>query len=195
MTETTGFCTATPKGGIRLGWAGIKATGTEIRIGQDNEVLIRGHNVFGGYWNMPDKTLEALDEEGWLHTGDVAYKGDNGLYFIVDRKKDMIISGGFNVYPKEVEDAICENPNVASSAVIGIPDPKWGEMVVAYVQLKNGCQLSEETVINEVRHAKGAVATPKRVEFVQALPLTALGKVDKKALREKHWAAHARAVN
>ena len=72
------------------------------------------------------------------------------------------------------EDAICENPNVASSAVIGIPDPKWGEMVVAYVQLKNGCQLSEETVINEVRHAKGAVATPKRVEFVQALPLTAL---------------------
>ena len=166
----------------------------EVTDGERGEICVRGPLVMSGYLNKPEETAAAFAGE-WLHTGDVAYKADNGFYYIVDRKKDMIISGGFNVYPKEVEDVICENPNVASAAVIGIPDPKWGEMVVAYVQLKNGCQLSEETVINEVRHAKGAVATPKRVEFVQALPLTALGKVDKKALREKHWAPNARAVN
>lgn len=166
----------------------------EVADGERGEICVRGPLVMSGYLNKPEETAAAFAGE-WLHTGDVAYKGENGLYYIVDRKKDMIISGGFNVYPKEVEDAISANPNVASCAVIGVPDAKWGEMVVAYVQLKDGCKLSEETVINEVRHAKGAIATPKRVVFVQALPLTALGKVDKKALREKHWAPHARAVN
>ncbi len=120
MTETTGFCTATPKGGIRLGWAGIKATGTEIRIGQDNEVLIRGHNVFGGYWNMPDKTSEALDEEGWLHTGDCGEIDADGYLAIKDRIKDILItSGGKNITPSHIESLLKFSPYITDAVVIG----------------------------------------------------------------------------
>ncbi|MEJ8845616.1 AMP-binding protein [Variovorax rhizosphaerae] len=168
--------------------------GVEVPDGQRGEVCVRGPLVMSGYFNRPEETAAALAGD-WLHTGDVAYKDADGLYYIVDRKKDLIISGGFNVYPKEVEDAICVNPAVAAAAVIGIPDAKWGELVMAYVQLKEGCVLSEEQITAEVRLAKGAVATPKRVELVSALPLTALGKIDKKALRARHWASDARAVN
>ena len=143
---------------------------------------------------------------GWLHTGDIAYKDADGLYYIVDRKKDVIISGGFNVYPKEVEDAICTHPAVAAAAVIGVPHDKWGEMVMAYVQRKPDAAaadagagpsdaLNEEAVMALVREAKGVVATPKQVAFVDALPLTSLGKIDKKALRALHWAEGERAVN
>jgi fatty-acyl-CoA synthase len=168
--------------------------GEEVADGERGEVCVRGPLVMSGYLNKPAETAAALAGD-WLHTGDIAYKSADGLYYIVDRKKDLIISGGFNVFPKEVEDTICANPGVAAAAVIGVPDPKWGEMVVAYVQLKDGCELSAEAISHEVRQAKGAVATPKRVEFVSALPLTGLGKIDKKALRARHWAPDARAVN
>jgi fatty-acyl-CoA synthase len=107
----------------------------------------------------------------------------------------MIITGGFNVYPKEIEDVICLNPAVAAAAVIGVPDAKWGEMVVAYIQLKQGCTLSGEAIISEVRLAKGPVSAPKRIEFLNELPLTSLGKIDKKNLRARHWTNLARAVN
>jgi len=146
-----------------------------------------------GYLNRPDETAAAF-AGGWLHTGDIAYKDADGLYYIVDRKKDMVISGGFNVYPKEVEDVIAAHPAVAAAAVIGVPDPKWGEAVMAYVQLRPGATLEPEAVSALVREAKGAVAAPKRVAFVPALPLTALGKVDKKALRATHWTDGGRAV-
>jgi fatty-acyl-CoA synthase len=169
-------------------------TGVEVPDGQPGEVCVRGPLVMSGYLDKPEETAAALAGD-WLHTGDVAYKDGDGLFYIVDRKKDLIISGGFNVYPKEVEDAICANPAVAAAAVIGVPDAKWGEMVMAYVQLKEGCLLSEEQITSEVRRAKGAVATPKRVELVASLPLTALGKIDKKALRSRHWATDARSVN
>jgi fatty-acyl-CoA synthase len=124
----------------------------------------------------------------------VACKGADGLYYIVDRMKDVIISGGFNVYPKEIEDALCAQPGVAAAAVIGIPDEKWGELVMAYVQAKPGTQPSADALVAAVREAKGAVAAPKRVDFIDALPQTALGKIDKKALRARHWAAAGRAV-
>jgi long-chain acyl-CoA synthetase len=120
MTETTGFCTATPKGAIRLGWAGVKAPGTELRIGQDNEVLVRGPNVFGGYWNMPDKTHESLDEEGWLHTGDCGEINAEGYLAIRDRIKDILItSGGKNITPSHIESLLKFSPYITDAVVIG----------------------------------------------------------------------------
>jgi long-chain acyl-CoA synthetase len=120
MTETTGFCTATPKGGIRLGWAGVKAPGTEIRIGKDNEVLVRGPNVFGGYWNLPDKTRESLDDEGWLHTGDCGEINAEGYLAIRDRIKDILItSGGKNITPSHIESLLKFSPYITDAVVIG----------------------------------------------------------------------------
>ncbi len=166
----------------------------EVADGERGEICVRGPLLMSGYLNREAETAAAL-AGGWLHTGDIAYKGEDGLYYIVDRKKDLIISGGFNVYPKEVEDVICSHTAVAAAAVIGVPDEKWGEMVMAYVQLKRDGVAVEEEIAALVRAAKGAVAAPKRVEFLPALPLTALGKIDKKALRARHWAAGERAVN
>jgi long-chain acyl-CoA synthetase len=120
MTETTGFCTATPKGAIRLGWAGIKAPGTELRIGKDDEVLVRGPNVFGGYWNMPDKTRETLDDEGWLHTGDCGEINAEGYLAIRDRIKDILItSGGKNITPSHIESLLKFSPYITDAVVIG----------------------------------------------------------------------------
>ena len=120
MTETTGFCTATPKGAIRLGWAGVKAPGTELRIGKDNEVLVRGPNVFGGYWNMPDKTRECLDDEGWLHTGDCGEINAEGYLAIRDRIKDILItSGGKNITPSHIESLLKFSPYITDAVVIG----------------------------------------------------------------------------
>jgi fatty-acyl-CoA synthase len=167
--------------------------GQEVPQGERGEICVRGPLLMSGYWQREAETADAL-AGGWLHTGDIAYRGDDGLYYIVDRKKDLIISGGFNVYPKEVEDVLCTHPAVATAAVIGVPDDKWGELVLACVQLKPGAEVDAEALMALVRAAKGAVATPKRVEFLPALPLTALGKIDKKALRAHHWPAGDRAV-
>lgn len=172
----------------------LDAEGNEVADGERGEICVRGPLVMSGYLNRDEETATALAGD-WLHTGDVAYKGPDGLYYIVDRKKDLIISGGFNVYPKEVEDALCTHPGVASAAVIGIPDDKWGELVMAYVQPRPGAELLEQDLLSLVRQSKGPVATPKRIELVPALPLTALGKIDKKALRSRHWVADGRAVH
>ena len=172
----------------------LDESGVEVEEGQRGEICVRGPLLMSGYLNNETETVAAL-AGGWLHTGDIAFKGEDGLYYIVDRKKDLIISGGFNVYPKEVEDAICSHASVASAAVIGIPDARWGEAVIAYVQLKEGAAATGEEISALVRQAKGAVAAPKRVEFVKSLPLTALGKIDKKALRSRHWQASGREVN
>lgn len=120
MTETTGFCTATPQGGLRLGWAGTKAPGTEIRIGAESEVLVRGPNVFGGYWKMPEKTMEALDADGWLHTGDCGEINAEGYLAIRDRIKDILItSGGKNVTPSHIESLLKFSPYITDAVVIG----------------------------------------------------------------------------
>jgi len=154
-----------------------------VAEGEPGEICVRGPIVMDGYLNRPEETSAAF-EGGWLHTGDIAVRDELGFLRIVDRKKDMIVSGGFNVFPREVEDALSTHPAVAQVGVIGVPDPKWGEAVKAYIVLRPNMQASEAELIALVRERKGPVQAPKTVEFLPSLPLTAVGKVDKKALRQ-----------
>jgi fatty-acyl-CoA synthase len=167
--------------------------GAEVKEGEVGEIAVRAAHVMEEYWKRPEQTSETL-KEGWLRTGDIARADERGCLYIVDRKKDMIVSGGFNVFPREVEDALTSHPAVAMAAVIGVPDPKWGEAVTALVVAKPGMSPSAEELIQLVKQQKGSIQAPKRVEFVDALPLTGVGKVDKKALRAKYWAGQQRMV-
>jgi len=167
--------------------------GREVPVGEIGEICVRGPLVMQGYWNKPEETARAL-RHGWLYTGDMARRDADGFIYIVDRSKDMIISGGFNVFPREVEDVLTRHPAVAAAAVIGVPDAKWGEAVKAVVVLKPGSSAHPEELIALVREHKGPVQAPKSVDFVDALPVTGLGKLDKKALRAKYWAGQARGV-
>ena len=166
----------------------------EVPDGEVGEICVRGPLLMSGYWKQPEQTKAAF-AGGWLHTGDLAWRDPDGYFYIVDRKKDMIIAGGFNVYPKEVEDVLSTHPAVSAAAVIGVPDPRWGEAVKAVVRLKPGHHVEAAELIERVRAAKGAVCAPKSVDFVETLPLTALGKVDKKALRTRYWSDATRGVN
>jgi fatty-acyl-CoA synthase len=154
----------------------------EVPDGTPGEICVRGPLVMAGYLNKPEETAAAFEGD-WLHTGDVAIRSADGFLRIVDRKKDMIITGGFNVYAREVEDVIVEQPGVRQAAVIGVADPKWGETVKAVVVLEPGASVSAEDIIAAVRSRKGAVQAPKSVEFVDTIPVTPIGKPDKKALR------------
>lgn len=183
--------------GLPIGTSQVKLLdddGHEVPTGEVGEICVRGPLVMQGYWNKPEETARAL-RHGWLYTGDLARRDADGFIYIVDRSKDMIISGGFNVFPREVEDVLTADPAVASAAVIGVPDPKWGEAVKALVVLKPGAQVSAEALIARVRDAKGAVQTPKSIEFVDALPVTGLGKLDKKAIRARYWDGQQRSVH
>ncbi|MBU4609935.1 AMP-binding protein [Achromobacter sp. GG226] len=160
--------------------------GREVAPGEAGEICVRGPLVMSGYWRRPAETDAAL-RDGWLHTGDVAPQDADGLFYIVDRKKDLIITGGFNVYPKEVEDVLAAHPAVAAAAVVGLPDDRWGEAVTAIVVLRPGHTVQAQELQTRVRAAKGVTATPKAVHVVDALPMTALGKIDKKALRARDW--------
>jgi len=159
--------------------------GCEVADGEPGEICVRGPLLMSGYLNKPEETALAFAGD-WLHTGDVAIRSPDGFLRIVDRKKDMIVTGGFNVFAREVEDVLTEFPGVRQAAVIGVPDPKWGEAVKAVVVLEPSAQVSAEQLIARVRERKGAVQAPKTVEFVDALPLSALGKPDKKALRLRY---------
>jgi fatty-acyl-CoA synthase len=165
----------------------------EVPPGEVGEICLRGPMVMEGYWKRPEETAAAL-RGGWLHTGDLAREDSDGFLYIVDRLKDMIVSGGFNVYPREVEDALTAHPSVAAAAVIGVPDAHWGEAVKAVVVLKNGSGTSAEELIAHVRERKGPVCAPKSVDFVAELPLTAVGKADKKRLRAQYWPQAGRQV-
>ena len=157
-------------------------------------IRVRGPLVMVGYWNKPEETAQAM-RHGWLYTGDLARADADGFLYIVDRSKDMIISGGFNVYPREIEDVLTQHPAVAAAGVIGVPDEKWGEAVKALVVLRRGTSVSAEELIALVRQAKGPVQAPKSVEFVDSLPVTGLGKPDKKAIRAKYWQGQQRAIH
>ncbi|MCW1429921.1 AMP-binding protein [Novosphingobium sp. JCM 18896] len=160
----------------------------EVADGTPGEICVRGPLVNLGYLNKPEETAQAF-AGGWLHTGDVAVRNADGYLRIVDRKKDMIVTGGFNVFAREVEDVLVEHPAVRQAAVIGVPDPKWGEAVKAVVVLEPGSAVEAELLIAAVRERKGSVQAPKSVDFVEALPVTPLGKPDKKALRARYAVA------
>lgn len=171
----------------------LDAQGHRVPPGEPGEICVRAPHAMEGYLQKSELTRETLDG-GWLHTGDIARVDDEGHLFIVDRKKDMIVSGGFNVYPREVEDVLTADPSVAMAAVIGVPDARWGEAVMAVVVPKAGATVDPDRLKRLVKERKGAQHVPKRVEIVTALPLTALGKVDKKALRAPHWQQGGRQV-
>ncbi len=165
-----------------------------VAHGQVGEICVRGALVMEGYWKQPELTASTM-KNGWLHTGDMARQDAHGYFHLVDRKKDMIISGGFNVFPKEIEDALTSHPAVGAAAVIGVPDEKWGEAVKAIVVLRAGHQASASELIAHVKEGKGAAQAPKSIDFTDAIALTPLGKADKKALRQHYWLGQARAVN
>lgn len=164
--------------------------------GEAGEICVRGPLVMQQYYNLPEQTADAL-EGGWLHTGDIGRFDDDGFLYIVDRKKDMIVTGGFNVFPKEVEDCISAHEAVAQVAVIGVPDDRWGEAVKAVIVLKDfasgGDALASE-IMQSVKEAKGSVQAPKYVDFVGSIPLTPIGKPDKKALKAQYWEGETRNV-
>ncbi len=168
--------------------------GRDVPLGATGEICIRGPSVMDGYWKQPALTAETL-RGGWLHTGDMATRDGDGFLTIVDRKKDMIVSGGFNVFPREVEDVLSSTAAVPMCAVIGVPDDKWGEAVKAIVVRKPGAQVTAEELIALVKEKKGAIYAPKSVDFADAIPLTAVGKADKKALRAKYWSGRDRLVH
>ena len=158
------------------------------------EIVARGALVSAGYYNLPEATAE-IRAYGWHHTGDVGYRDEDGFFYIVDRKKDMIITGGFNVYCAEVEACVMELPEVRECAVIGVPDEKWGEAVKAIVVLREGDSLAEEAVIAHCKRRLGGVKSPKSAEFWREIPKTPAAKIDKKAIRKLFWAAADRAVH
>ena len=150
--------------------------------GTVGEIVTRGAHIMLGYWNRPEETAEAL-RGGWLHTGDLAYMDDEGYIFIVDRAKDMIITGGENVYSAEVEDAVANHPAVLRCAVIGLPDAQWGERVHAVVVLNPQLHATAEEIREHVKTQIAGYKAPRTVAFVEALTTTATGKTDKRSLR------------
>lgn len=171
----------------------VDETGEDVAIGAVGELVIRGPNIMAGYWKKPEATAEAM-RGGWFHTGDLGRRDEAGFYTLVDRKKDMIITGGENVYPIEVEQVMYRHPAVNEVAVIGVPDTAWGESIVAVVALVPEGRVTDAELLTWTRERVAHFKSPKRVEFVDALPRTATGKVLKRDLRELYGGA-ASAVN
>jgi len=161
-------------------------TGSELPRGEIGVIRVRGPNVFKGYWRMPEKTAEELSPDGWLLTGDLGMIDEQGYVVIVGRGKDLIISGGFNVYPKEIETEIDRIPGVVESAVIGVQHPDFGEAVVAVIVPENSAALDEADILAALTDRLAKFKQPKRVFFVETLPRNAMGKVQKNALRDTH---------
>ncbi len=163
--------------------AGVPCAGVEVRIADDSEVLVRGYGVMKGYLDDPAATAQAIDADGWLHTGDLGSFTETGRLKIVGRKKDMFIVGGFNAYPAEIEGFLMEHPAVAQAAVIGVPDERLGQVGKAFVVLKGGSELSADDLISWSKDRMAGFKVPRLVVFVDALPLNATGKVMKDQLR------------
>lgn len=174
--------------------------GRPVPQGEVGEICVSGPLLSGGYWKLPEATAETF-RDGWMHTGDLAREDEDGFWYIVDRTKDMIVTGGFNVFPREVEDVVAEHPAVGQVCVIGTPDEKWGEAVTAVVVLRPDADASPEAVATmtaeiqaAVKERKGSVQSPKQVVVVDSVPVTALGKPDKKAVRAQFWEGAQRRV-
>ena len=162
----------------------------QLQPGPDNvgEIVIRGHNVMKGYFNRPEATAEVM-RSGWFHSGDMGYVDDDGYFFIVDRKKELIIRGGFNVYPREIEEVLFAHPAVAAAAVIGVPDERLGEEVKAVVQLKAGVSATADELIDYCKERVAAYKYPRSVQFVDQLPMGPTGKILKRELKAQLEAA------
>ncbi|MFH1117394.1 MAG: long-chain fatty acid--CoA ligase [Pseudomonadota bacterium] len=201
ITEGYGLSEAAPvvahnpiRGVKKIGSVGIAVPGVSIHIvdeqdnllppGQVGELAVQGPNVMKGYLNQPEATSEAL-KGGLLHTGDLARMDEDGYLFIVDRKKDMILTGGFNIYPREVEEVLYTHPAVSEAAVIGLPDEEKGELACAYVILKSGCAASEEDIVAFCRERMAAYKAPRKVRFVGELPKSPSGKILKRLLKDR----------
>jgi acyl-CoA synthetase (AMP-forming)/AMP-acid ligase II len=210
MTETTGTIVALApedhvEGLERMRSAGKALPGVELAIldadgnrlppGDVGEIATRSGSNMTGYWNLPEATARTLDRDGWLRTGDAGYLDRDGYLYIHDRIKDMIISGGENIYPAEVESAICDHPDVAEVAVVGVPDEKWGEAVKAVVVMKPGRTATSSDIIDFTRERIAGFKTPKSVDFIEALPRNASGKILRRQLRDPYWAGKDRQVN
>jgi fatty-acyl-CoA synthase len=182
---------------------GYPAIGCDVRLlndddqdvapGETGEVCVRAPQAMLEYWRQPELTAETL-RGGWLHTGDMGRADERGYLYLVDRKKDMIVSGGFNIYPREIEDILTSHPDVAMAAVVGVPHQKWGEAVTALIVRKPGAHLEAAELIDLVKRKKGSLYAPKQLTFVSELPLTPVGKIDKKALKAASWAGHGRMI-
>jgi long-chain acyl-CoA synthetase len=211
LTETCGAVTYLPAedhepgGNRRMRSAGKPLPGVEIAIrdergrvraaGEVGEICIRTRSRMIGYWNRPDDTAKTIDADGWVLSGDAGYLDDDGYLYIHDRVKDMIVSGGENVYPAEVENAIFGHPDVADVAVIGVPDDKWGEAVKAIVVAKAGASADPNDILAFARRRIAGYKMPKSIDFVAELPRNASGKVLKRDLREAYWRGRDRRVN
>jgi long-chain acyl-CoA synthetase len=196
LTETAALVSTNPAGAEKPGSVGLPVPGATVKIldddgrelpaGEAGEICCRSPAVMRGYWHGgardPTLTAEAV-RDGWLHTGDIGYLDEDGYLFVVDRKKDLIIRGGFNVYPRDVEDALLEHPVVTAAGVVGRPDERHGEEVVAFVSLNATGAVSSEDLIDWARRRIGGYKYPREVHIVDAVPLTAVGKLDRKALR------------
>jgi acyl-CoA synthetase (AMP-forming)/AMP-acid ligase II len=179
---------------VRLGRAGVPALGVRLRVDEEGELLARANVVLKSYWAQPEATAEAL-EGGWFHTGDGGAIDDDGFLSILDRKKDVIISGGENVSSIEVEDVLFSHPAVAEVAVIGVPDERWGETVKALVVLAPGARAEEAELIEHCREHLAHYKCPTSVEVRDALDRTATGKLQKYKLRAPYWHGRDRQVN
>jgi len=211
MTETSGTIVAldpedhVPEGSPKMRSVGKPLNGVEIKIidgvgnpvptGEVGEIATRSSRNLSRYWNNPEATASTIDADGWLRTGDAGYLDADGYLYIHDRVKDMIISGGENVYPAEVENALYSHPKVADVAVIGVPDEKWGEAVKACVVVKDGQTLDQAAVIAHAREHIAGYKCPKSVDFIEALPRNPSGKILRRELRAPYWEGKDRAVN
>jgi long-chain acyl-CoA synthetase len=182
----------TPIGAVRAGSVGKPVPGVEVRLetedgndvatGEDGEICVRGPVLMAGYWHAPDETGFAM-RDGWLHTGDVGRLDADGYLYVVDRLKDLIIRGGINVYPRDIEDEMLTHPDVVAAAVVGKPDPTYGEEVVAFVQVRPGSEVTEADLVEFAREHISKAKYPRDVRILPAIPLTSVLKTDRKAVR------------
>jgi malonyl-CoA/methylmalonyl-CoA synthetase len=194
MTESGMNCSNPLSGERRIGSVGLPLPGVQVRvvnpennvrmpIGEVGEVQLRGANIFKGYWRQPRQTAEAFSSDGWFRTGDLGYFDKDGYLNLRGRSKDLIISGGLNIYPPEVERVLAEHPAVSACAVIGCPDNEWGERVTGVVVLRAGSEASSDELIHFCRERLAPYKSPKSITFVEQLPRNAMGKVLKQQLR------------
>lgn len=168
--------------------------GENVKPGGVGEIIVKGKITMKGYWNNSEATADTI-KDGWIYTGDIGTADENGYIYLIDRKRDMIISGGYNVYAREVEDVLHAHPAIEEAAVIGVPDDEWGESVKAVITLKPGMTATEEEIIQFCKGRLSSFKKPKSIDFIAELPKTSIGKISKKDLRAKYWKGQERAIH